>query len=157
MAPRRIWIIIGAVVFVVVATLSILVWNQRRLGVEGIGEGLDGYFWLSLGDEQRQFWLWGFLRGYWLGYTNACSTAGTISQPRWNGKLSATCHHAMPEYSRPLQHYAQRMTEFYNRYPSDRHVPVFVLREQLSAQKSISLDEIHILVSSRTPIATGPQ
>jgi hypothetical protein len=130
-----------------------LVWRPyRETRLREVAGKFNGNAWELFTELQKQFFMSGYLVGYPTGHYEACSTAERISQPAWTWKTSQECRESAPKYSKQLDHYVEQINQYYERYPQDKAIGVFVLLGQFSDQRNRSFEEIHRRYTNKEPL-----
>ena len=98
------------------------------------GDTLDaGRDWLKWGNQTRLAYVSAYLHGQGRGFRDGCILAqGLYSAGEPSGLPGETCVARAPSYSRNLEDYVAKITEYYRSYPGDRNVPIFEVLEGLS-------------------------
>ncbi len=125
--------------------------SERVRFMESRGDR-PGKIWLGWEIPVREWVVMSSLVAYENGYQEGCKDAWkTLSGPQHATVppgLDSVCANGRKFYGKSLS-YADKMTEFYTRYPSDQDLPLTDLIGMLMASKPTTLEEIHQRVSSR--------
>ncbi len=104
--------------------------------------GLNGYVWMQWTEDQRSYFMWGYVRGFDFGQTRLCHA---VAAPlHWKLEEMSKCLELNVRYSKETDYYASEITAFYERYPEDRHIPVTTVLYLLSDGEVRSLQQIHV-------------
>ena len=121
--------------FVVVASLQ----NACASSVLQTGED-----WLTWNEDSRVNYVSAYLSGHARGFRDGCETGQQIyTVSRSKGLPGEECIRKEPQYSRKLEDYAAKITEFYNSYPQDNRVPVLKLLDGMSDRRNLSIRQMH--------------
>ena len=100
-----------------------------------------GQIWLGWTSAERTGFVKGFIMGHSEGYQSGCRTAETRStQSRKAENQLDPCLQQRHLFPKKVAFYEQFITEFYNRYSTDRDVPTRVLLLQAD---EMTPDEVH--------------
>jgi hypothetical protein len=142
------------VTFSTIVALAILVSESSSSGHQQSAKfpsartSKDGDIWLSWHRSQRIGFLDGFRKGFKEGHQSGCNAAidifipgaGPIDSP---ASPYARCFDAQMRLSGPLDQYEKEITAFYQRYPSDREIPLPAMLWLLSDSVRATIEEIH--------------
>lgn len=87
-----------------------------------------GKIWLEWTSAERSGFVKGFILGHGEGYDNACKVAeaNSVASKKTDSEFDP-CLQQRHLFGRKPSFYEQFITDYYNRYPTDRDVPVRVL------------------------------
>jgi len=105
----------------------------------------EGNWWLKWNKDQRESYVWGFMTGFSHAYLEGCRVALKALPPGTSPEIAETamnqCYRTQADFSSGTTHWAQEVTDFYNKYPRDRDVYISEVLEQL--RNGSTLDQIH--------------
>jgi hypothetical protein len=105
----------------------------------------EGDEWLRWDAQTRSVYVRAYTWGYSEGYTSGCHNGLVASKPEMNGsytmEASKRCSESASVTSRDSSHFADRITEFYQKYPQQRFLRISDILLGLYAGKT--LEEIH--------------
>lgn len=105
----------------------------------------EGDEWLRWDAQSRGVYVRAYTMGYVHGYTSGCANGLVASTPEMNGsytmEASKRCSERATITSRDSSHFADRITEFYQKYPEQRFLRISDILLGLYAGKT--LEEIH--------------
>ncbi len=108
----------------------------------------DGEVWLSMTRPQRHAFVAGFISGVQHGHRDGCTTYDEIARPEFKVKSPeeiplSKCMQSELRFEKPLEHYEDRITRFYENYAKDRDIPFFVLFSSISDGQDQPDEKIH--------------
>lgn len=113
----------------------------------------EGQLWLSWIESQRESFVFGYLRGYQTGFTSACLVYSEAAPKNdildLNHSPLQKCKLQQLVFSKTPNQYAQQITIFYEKYPSDGDVPVFWLIQAFSDSEKKTAEEVHAAWSNQ--------
>lgn len=105
----------------------------------------EGDEWLSWDAQTRSVYDRAYARGNMQGYARGCANGLVASTPEMNGpytmEASKRCSDGAMITDRDSSHFADRITEFYQKYPQQRYLRISDILIGLYAGKT--LEEIH--------------
>jgi hypothetical protein len=104
----------------------------------------EGYTWLKWGQNRREAYVRGFIRGYYDGFFHACeeeaSFAPRQTEPGFENFPLTKCLDRRWNFSKGID-LSKDVTAFYKRYPENRNLYFVEILEELGQGKS--LEDIH--------------
>jgi len=126
-----------------------------------VAEGTSGperpaQLWLSWSPKARETYVWGYLDGFDRGKHEGCWFHGEkmeVYMPKpvpIETSPQAVCLDALPRYTESDVHvYADAITKYFLKYPSDAGVGPPTIMSQLASPPSLSIDQIHAKLTGR--------
>ena len=100
--------------------------------------------WWAWNNESRFIYVSAYLQGNGRGFRDGCVVGEKIySVGELHGLPGDRCGVKAPTYSKTLEDYMTRITEYYQKYPEDRIVPIFRVLEGLSDARSLTVEQMH--------------
>lgn len=108
----------------------------------------DGDVWLSMTAPQRHAFVAGFISGIQHGHRDGCTAYDEIAKPEFRVESPeqiplSRCMQRELRFEKPLEHYEERITRFFEAYPKDRDIPFSVLFFSISDGQDQSDEKIH--------------
>jgi hypothetical protein len=127
-----------------IALLPPLVFGCRLL-VSGAWPCCEGEVWLKWNDEQRDAYVYAYLKGLTRGYHKGCFEAAKIANPSGDLKSDPEkkCEQVGPEFYGEISYYSHKVTAFYQRYPKQRFLFITDILNNLAYKRDMTLEEIH--------------
>lgn len=107
----------------------------------------EGKLWLSWTPDERERFLFGYLKGYGAGFASGCHRYFAASPPKVISGLSDSplqrCMLQELSFSKKISEYEAQITVFYKTFPADTDLPVSWLAQAFSDSEKKTPDEIH--------------
>jgi hypothetical protein len=116
------------------------------------GVGPPAELWLSWSPETRAQYVFGYLSGFQEGNHRGCEFYANEMVVYMPDKVvpfqklkRQDCHRAMPPgFTRPyFQVYVDAITDYYSKYPQDRHAEIPQVLLELAFSRDLNIDRIH--------------
>ncbi len=108
--------------------------------------GGQGRMWLGWSAQQQKSFVFGYLWGYQLGFNSACLAYDEATPPKsgfsLNNRPLHKCKLQQLDFSKDVEYYAEQISTFYKRFPTDDDVPVSWLVQAFSDSEGKTLEEI---------------
>ena len=100
------------------------------------GEGAEGAVWLAWSDDQKLYFVNGFVQGFKNGWKASCSKSAELA----SANIYGGCIDARFQIDKPFGHYRDLASEFYTKYPEDLALPIDrlfskLMEPEMTAQK----------------------
>ena len=116
--------------------------NFARLGM-----GPDGDTWLQWDSASREQYIKGFITGFNAGAYEGCSYGPRYLESKVGGTAVAEAHqfciNSENHWPRDPGVYANDITEFYQRFPTDHYIPMDIMLNLLSSRENLTIKQIH--------------
>jgi len=132
--------------------LAVLFFSGMATASRGVAEGED---WLKWDSDTRQRYVWCYILAFQHGFQSACKATATPTRPSSvsavNELPEEACMAKMPKFTKPIEVYSQRITEFYSSYPADRYAMIRELLDHMADSQGLTLEQIHERLKNRVP------
>jgi hypothetical protein len=107
----------------------------------------EGKLWLSWTPDEREKFLFGYLKGYGAGFPSGCRRYFAANPPKVISGLSdsplQSCMLQELSFSKKAADYESQITAFYKSFPVDADLPISWLVQAFSDSERKTPDEIH--------------
>ncbi len=112
----------------------------------------EGEEWLRWAEDVRIEYVSSYLAAFSHGFHFACKAMQDAATTSKSGEPPMeVCMRNLPRYSKTLDLYAARITQFYRRYPSDRFATVQEIMDYMSDSRDLNVQQIHEDLGKRIP------
>jgi hypothetical protein len=124
--------------------VAVLFFSVLTAASRGIAEGED---WLKWDNNARQQYVWCYVLAFQHGFQFACKVTATSKKTSSVSTLTDLseegCMARMPKFSKPIEYYSQKITDFYTSYPADRYVMIRELLDNMLDSRDLTIEQIH--------------
>ena len=121
--------------------------NSRKIHFPNARTSKDGDIWLQWDRSHRLGFVEGYLRGNHDGHEKGCLSAQEVKSETSKTETSllgmTQCLKTEKSFSGPVDIYANKITEFYQQFPSDREIPMIYVLTFLSDEDKKDFKQIH--------------
>jgi hypothetical protein len=132
--------------------VTVLIFAVFAYGSRGVAEGED---WMKWDSDTREIYVGCYFVAFNHGFKSACKKAALSDKSSSASKVSEApdepCVAKMPQFTRPVEFYSQKITDYYRSYPSDRYAMIRELLDYMSDSQNLTLEQIHERLKGRIP------
>jgi hypothetical protein len=134
------------------ALAAVLLLSVAATASREIAEGED---WLKWDNNTREQYVWCYVLAFQHGFQSACKATAVPKKPFSASTVSElpeeSCMAKMPKFSKPIEYYSKKITDFYSSYPADRYAMIRELLDNMVDSGDLTIEQIHGKLKNRIP------